>query len=128
MPTTSSTVSQQVVDSIMDFVQNIQTMPPKGTCLLIVEMSPMTFKLLESEEPSLILGSVFAAYAYRNIRLLKTKLGFPLPEPDGLMSKPSALSSIFSGEVIIYLDKKMKDMKLSMSWVQVTQAEKLLKP
>lgn len=123
MSNATATVSEQVVQAITDFIDDCKTKCSGHN--LILEMSSLTYNFLAAEDPSLILDPNLTPHFYKNMKSLKTKLGFPFPKPDGLMSVPYYGTNC---TVLIYLDNKMKLMKLRMKMVQVIHKQKVLNP
>jgi hypothetical protein len=110
----ADTTSQQITDAIVDFIA--KTNPLHGYHMLIVEMSSLTYTYLASVDPSPILDPSRIAHTFRGFKSFRTKLGFPFPKPDGLMKVHC------NGEdwvVFVYLENKMKLLKVRMSMVQV---------
>ena len=106
--------TQQITDAIVDFIA--KTNPLQGYHMLIVEMSSLTYTYLASVDLSPILDPSKTAHAFRGFKSFRTKLGFPFPKPDGLMKVHC------DGEdwtVFVYLENKMKLLKVRMSMVQV---------
>lgn len=115
-------IEQQIVDAIDQFVKlHHSDAKAKGQTFntLIVEMSKMTFNLISSGS-NMAMDKSKANLAYRKYMGSKTKLGFPFPKPDALLSIPY---QGINWETFVYFDDKMKALKLRLSIVQVVRGE-----
>jgi hypothetical protein len=115
-------IEQQIVDAIEQFIKQHPSdtgMKDQTFNTLIVEMSKMTFNLISSGS-NMVMDKSKANLAYRKYMGSKTKLGFPFPKPDALLSIPY---QGINWETFVYFDDKMKALKLRLSIVQVIRGE-----